>query len=71
MNRKSFMLIAGEPSGGLLASELVRALAEKVTDIEAIPSNAVQPFLTPASSRISSVRAAHIWRTPVSRSRWT
>jgi lipid-A-disaccharide synthase len=44
MVRKSFMLIAGEPSGDLLAAELVPHLRARVTDIESEPSPAWQPI---------------------------
>jgi lipid-A-disaccharide synthase len=44
MVRKSFMLIAGETSGDLLAAELVRALRAKVMDIQGRPSDDSQPL---------------------------
>jgi lipid-A-disaccharide synthase len=44
MRPKSFMLIAGEASGDMLAAELVRALRQAVTDAEAVPSPDRQPL---------------------------
>lgn len=44
MKPKSFMLIAGEASGDVLAAELVRALRREFADAEAIPTADYQPL---------------------------
>jgi lipid-A-disaccharide synthase len=44
MKPKSFMLIAGEASGDVLAAELVRALRQEFADAEAIPTTDYQPL---------------------------
>jgi lipid-A-disaccharide synthase len=44
MVRKSFMLIAGETSGDLLAAELVRVLHKRLPELEAVPSPDAQPL---------------------------
>lgn len=44
MVRKTFMLIAGEPSGDLLGGELVAKLRERLTDLEATPTADLQPL---------------------------
>lgn len=44
MVRKKFMLIAGEPSGDLLAAELVPVLRRKITEIQGAPSPDPQPL---------------------------
>ena len=44
MKPKSFMLIAGETSGDVLAAELVRALRQEFADAEAIPTTDYQPL---------------------------
>jgi lipid-A-disaccharide synthase len=41
---KSFMLIAGEASGDVLAAELVRALRQEFADAEAVPTADYQPL---------------------------
>jgi len=41
---KSFMLIAGEASGDILAAELVRALRQEFAETEAIPTQDYQPL---------------------------
>jgi lipid-A-disaccharide synthase len=46
MVRKSFMLIAGEPSGDLLGAELVRSLRVRLTEVEGQPSEDLQPLHT-------------------------
>src|SRR5664279_5673216 len=46
MKPKSFMLIAGEASGDMLAAELVRALRQELADAEAIPTTDYQPLHT-------------------------
>jgi lipid-A-disaccharide synthase len=43
---KTFMLIAGEPSGDLLAAELVKALRQEITSAEAQPTSDLQPLHT-------------------------
>jgi lipid-A-disaccharide synthase len=43
---KSFMLIAGEASGDMLAAELVRALRQEFAEAEAIPTTDYQPLHT-------------------------
>ena len=44
MKPKSFMLIAGEASGDVLAAELVRALREELAEVESIPTADYQPL---------------------------
>ena len=44
MRPKSFMLIAGEASGDLLAAELVQALRQELTEAEAVPTPDCQPL---------------------------
>ncbi|MCX6916332.1 MAG: hypothetical protein NT167_25365, partial [Verrucomicrobia bacterium] len=44
MRPKSFMLIAGEASGDVLAAELVRALRQEFSETEAIPTQDYQPL---------------------------
>jgi lipid-A-disaccharide synthase len=44
MKPKSFMLVAGEASGDLLAAELVRALREELAGVQAIPTPDYQPL---------------------------
>src|ERR1017187_6308772 len=44
MKPKSFMLIAGEASGDVLAAELVRALRQEFAEAEAIPTADYQPL---------------------------
>src|SRR5713226_2303910 len=44
MRPKRFMLIAGEPSGDILAAELVQALREELTNLEATPTTDYQPL---------------------------
>ena len=44
MRPKTFMLVAGEASGDLLAAELVRALREELAALEAIPTPDYQPL---------------------------
>jgi lipid-A-disaccharide synthase len=44
MKRKSIMLVAGEASGDWLAAELVRALREEITNVEALPTWDYQPL---------------------------
>jgi lipid-A-disaccharide synthase len=51
MNPKSFMVIAGEASGDMLAAELVRALREEVALAEATPSTDYQPLRTSLQPR--------------------
>jgi lipid-A-disaccharide synthase len=51
MKPKSFMLIAGEASGDMLAAELVRALRQELADAEAIPTTDYQPLHTNLAPR--------------------
>jgi lipid-A-disaccharide synthase len=51
MKPKSFMLIAGEASGDLLAAELVQALREELAAAEAIPTQDYQPLYTSLEPR--------------------
>jgi lipid-A-disaccharide synthase len=44
MKPKSFMLVAGEASGDLLAAELVQALREELAGLQAIPTPDYQPL---------------------------
>jgi lipid-A-disaccharide synthase len=46
MKPKTFMIIAGEASGDMLAAELVSALRAKVLEEESAPTNDVQPLRT-------------------------
>jgi lipid-A-disaccharide synthase len=46
MKPKTFMIIAGEASGDMLAAELVSALRAKVLEAESAPTNDVQPLRT-------------------------
>ena len=46
MKPKSFMLIAGEASGDMLAAELVRALRQVLAEAAAIPTTDYQPLHT-------------------------
>jgi lipid-A-disaccharide synthase len=48
---KSFMLIAGEASGDVLAAELVRALRQELADAEAITTRDCQPLYTSLEPR--------------------
>src|SRR5947208_5342452 len=51
MKPKSFMLIAGEASGDLLAAELVGALRQELADAEAVPTTDFQPLYTSLEPR--------------------
>ena len=51
MKPKSFMLIAGEASGDMLAAELVHALREEIAHAEAVPTNDLQPLRTGLAPR--------------------
>ena len=51
MKPKSFMLIAGEASGDMLAAELVRALRQEMAEAEAIPTADYQPLHTSLEPR--------------------
>ncbi|MGO8930383.1 MAG: lipid-A-disaccharide synthase [Limisphaerales bacterium] len=51
MRPKSFMLIAGEASGDMLAAELVRALRQEMADTEVIPTTDYQPLQTSLEPR--------------------
>jgi len=51
MKPKSFMLIAGEASGDLLAAELVRALRDELSGVEALPTWDYQPLHTSLEPR--------------------
>jgi len=44
MIRKSFMLIAGEPSWDMLAAELVPRICERIVGIESVPTEDFQPL---------------------------
>jgi lipid-A-disaccharide synthase len=44
MVRKSFMVIAGETSGDMLAAELIPLLSRRLTDIESTPTEFQQPL---------------------------
>jgi len=46
VNPKSYMVIAGEASGDMLAAELVRALREEYAEAKAIPTTDYQPLHT-------------------------
>jgi lipid-A-disaccharide synthase len=51
MKPKSFMVIAGEASGDVLAAELVCALRQEFADAEAIPTADYQPLHTSLEPR--------------------
>lgn len=51
MKPKSFMLIAGEASGDLLAAELVQALRREFAEAEAVLTTDVQPLTTSLEPR--------------------
>src|ERR1019366_4578982 len=51
MKPKSFMLIAGETSGDMLAAELVRALRQEFAEAAAIPTADYQPLHTSLEPR--------------------
>src|ERR1035441_6121829 len=51
MKPKSFMLIAGEASGDVLAAELVRALRRELAEAKAIPTTDCQPLHTSLEPR--------------------
>jgi lipid-A-disaccharide synthase len=51
MKPKSFMLIAGEASGDLLAAELVQNLRQELSDAEAQPTQDYQPLCTSLAPR--------------------
>jgi lipid-A-disaccharide synthase len=51
VNAKSFMLIAGEASGDLLAAELVQALHREFGEARAVPTADVQPLTTSLAPR--------------------
>ncbi len=46
MKPKTFILIAGEASGDLLAAELVGALRQRVVEVDSVPPEDVQPLRT-------------------------
>jgi lipid-A-disaccharide synthase len=56
----SFMLIAGEPSGDLLAAELVQALRPKVLEIESVPTGDVQPLRTELAPKFFGAGREHM-----------
>src|SRR5690349_4775250 len=51
MKPKSFMLIADEASGDLLASELVQGIRQQLNDVEAQPTHDFQPLHTSLAPR--------------------
>jgi lipid A disaccharide synthetase len=51
MKSFSFMLIAGEASGDLLAGELVEAMKAKVPELQSRPTDDVQPLRTNLAPR--------------------
>jgi lipid-A-disaccharide synthase len=55
MKAKSFMLIAGEASGDVLAAELVRALRQEFADAKAVPTTDCQPLYTSLAPRFFGV----------------
>ncbi len=60
MKPKSFMVIAGEPSGDLLAAELVRALRQELNDGPAIPTWDYQPLRTGLAPRFFGAGGPHM-----------
>src|SRR5215471_1507277 len=51
MKPKTFMIIAGEPSGDLLAAELVRAIRQEFAQEAFVPTNDFQPLHTSLEPR--------------------
>ncbi len=51
MKARSFMLIAGEPSGDVLGAELVTALREELAHASALPASDLQPLQTSLEPR--------------------
>jgi lipid-A-disaccharide synthase len=57
---KSFMLIAGEASGDLLAAELVQALRQEFAEAEALPTTDLQPLYTSLEPRFFGAGGARM-----------
>ena len=60
MRPKSFMLIAGEPSGDQLAAELVRMLREEISNAQAVPTYDYQPLYTSLEPRFFGAGGPHM-----------
>ncbi len=60
MKPKSFMLIAGEPSGDALAADLVRALREKLANRTLAPTAEAQPRLSSLAPRFFGAGGSHL-----------
>src|SRR6266404_5700314 len=60
MNPKSFMVIAGEASGDLLAAELAQALRDELSGAEAVPTWDYQPLHTSLEPRFFGAGGPHL-----------
>lgn len=60
MKPKTFMLIAGEASGDMLAAELVRALRQEFADQPAVPTADYQPLHTGLAPRFFGAGGPHM-----------
>ncbi len=61
MKPKSFMVIAGEASGDMLAAELVHALRQEFARGRGDPDDRITSRCTRAWSRASSAPAGRAW----------
>ncbi|MEI6785143.1 MAG: lipid-A-disaccharide synthase [Verrucomicrobiota bacterium] len=60
MKPKSFMLIAGEASGDMLAAELVRSLRQSAAEAAAVPTADYQPLHTSLEPRFFGAGGPHM-----------
>ncbi|MCX6928158.1 MAG: lipid-A-disaccharide synthase [Verrucomicrobia bacterium] len=60
MKPKSFMLIAGETSGDMLAAELVRALRQEAAEAQAVPTTDYQPLHASLQPRFFGAGGPHM-----------
>src|SRR5690242_8869109 len=60
MKPRSFMVIAGEPSGDLLAAELVQALRQEFNRAPAVPTWDYQPLWTSLAPRFFGAGGHHM-----------
>jgi len=60
MKPRSFMLIASDPSGDLLAAELVSSIREKVLETDAGRPNDIQPLRTQLAPRFFGAGGPHM-----------
>lgn len=65
MKAKTFMLIAGEASGDLLAAELVKGIRNELAKAEAIPTWDYQPLYTSLEPRFFGAGGPHMAATGV------